>query len=116
MAFLSLRASVMTSFLPSHDPPPPPAESVTSGTEVPAPRCGGPFAPFLGLAGGGRPGFGVGSRHAQDAPRGPPRQAAASCRLTETTKTRRSQRTTQRALCVSFVSFVSFVSLWSPLR
>jgi hypothetical protein len=33
MAFLSLRASVMTSFLPSHDPQPPPAESVTSKNE-----------------------------------------------------------------------------------
>src|SRR5262245_2899381 len=99
MAFLSLRASVMTSFLPSHDPQPPPAESVTSGTKVHDPRFGDPFAPFRGLAGGGRTGLGVGPRQPKDARDRSLRQAPRP--LTETTKTQRTQRNAQRALCRS---------------
>src|SRR5262245_53255242 len=97
MAFLSLRASVMTSFLPSHDPQPPPAESVTSGTKVHDPRYGDPFAPFRGLAGGGRTGLGVGPRQAQSAPALASRQVDGTT-STSATKAQRT-RSTHKAFC-----------------
>src|SRR3990172_3174914 len=57
MALFSLLAWVMASFLPPHGSQPPPGDPVTVGRN-PGPRLGDPFAPAVGLAGGGRAGLG----------------------------------------------------------
>src|SRR5262245_7335247 len=122
MAFLSLRASVMTSFLPSHDSQPPPAESVTSGTKVHDPRCGDPFAPFSGLAGEGRPGFGVGSRQPQDAPGSKRRQGERQTTPQSTQRTQRGQDATayqgmleQDSRVLASGATAVFLKAWLPM-